>query len=187
MSSSLKYSKQDTDFNLELQNEDSNSSSINLPAPSSSKRTKSSSNKQITFSLANNEADNNAESQLIDTFIEEENEQEEVDEKGEQKQQQQQQGQCPIKDCDSKSNLDGVSERHFTYETCPKYFDMRQEECKERRSNLNKLFVEYNERAKTNSENKKQLRNRVSNKKKKNEIKNRRRNLFLIFLNCGHI
>lgn len=68
---------------------------------------------------------------------------------------------CPIRDCDSSGNLDGVSERHWTFDSCPRYFGINQDDCAERRVKLDKLSDEIEAMTKRTNENKKNLRNRV--------------------------
>lgn len=69
---------------------------------------------------------------------------------------------CPVKDCDSSGHLDGFSERHFTYNTCPVYFAMTPEECKIKRVEIEKNLNLINEKIIQLNENKKPTRSKVS-------------------------
>jgi hypothetical protein len=69
---------------------------------------------------------------------------------------------CPVQDCDSTGNLDGVSERHYSFDACPRYFSIKQEECAERRVKLDKLLAEINEKSKKTADSRKSIRNKVS-------------------------
>jgi hypothetical protein len=187
LSNSLKIPKNENNLNntigsdsvyYENINEDSNSSSINLPTNQTyancSKRSKQS--KQTSFSLTSPRSSNLRSSTSKDdiqqqassakdqtahdsqfslgAYIPEEDEDEEDQADAHVLE-------CPILECDSIGNLDGESDRHFTYESCPKYFEIKQEECKERRGKLDELFEKYGQQIKNKCENKKQLRNRV--------------------------
>ncbi len=68
---------------------------------------------------------------------------------------------CPVNGCDSIGNLDGVTERHCSFDSCPRYFSMKQEECAERRQRLDKLLAEINEKSKRNSDHRKSIRIKV--------------------------
>jgi hypothetical protein len=68
---------------------------------------------------------------------------------------------CPVNGCDSLGNLDGVSERHCSFDSCPRYFSLKQEECAERRERLDKLLAEINEKSKKTAD-RKSIRNKVT-------------------------
>ena len=77
--------------------------------------------------------------------------------------------QCPITGCDSLGNLDGVSERHWSFDTCLNYFSVKQSECGERRKLVNKLLeaelsseTRSPRKSNENSISRKSLRNKVS-------------------------
>ncbi|CAF0726498.1 unnamed protein product [Brachionus calyciflorus] len=65
---------------------------------------------------------------------------------------------CPVLGCKSEGHLDGVSEHHYSYDTCPIYFVMSKEECSNRHCELEKRVDAIKEKIKKINENKKCLR-----------------------------
>jgi histone acetyltransferase MYST2 len=49
---------------------------------------------------------------------------------------------CPIQGCTSIGHLDGLTERHFSFDACPIYFGMTSEECIERRKAIETKLVD---------------------------------------------
>ena len=49
---------------------------------------------------------------------------------------------CPIQGCTSAGHLDGLTERHFSFDACPIYFGMTSEECVERRKVIEAKLVD---------------------------------------------
>ena len=49
---------------------------------------------------------------------------------------------CPIQGCSSIGHLDGLTERHFSFDACPIYFGMTSEECIERRKEIETKLVD---------------------------------------------
>lgn len=68
---------------------------------------------------------------------------------------------CPVLGCKSEGHLNGVSEHHYSYDTCPNYFLMSKEECSNIHENLEKRFEDIRQKTSKLNENKKNLRNKV--------------------------
>ena len=49
---------------------------------------------------------------------------------------------CPIQGCTSEGHLDGLTERHFSFDTCPIYFGMTSAECMTRRKEIEQRLVD---------------------------------------------
>lgn len=68
---------------------------------------------------------------------------------------------CPVLGCKSEGHLDGMSEHHYSYDTCPIYFFMSREDCQNRHSDIDKRLSEIKEKINRINESKKCLRNKV--------------------------
>lgn len=69
---------------------------------------------------------------------------------------------CPVLGCKSEGHLDGLSEYHYSYDTCPNYFIMSKEECMNRNSSTDKRLAEIKDKINRINESKKNLRNKQS-------------------------
>ena len=49
---------------------------------------------------------------------------------------------CPIQGCTSEGHLDGLTDRHFSFDSCPVYFGMSSSECVERRKQIEKKLLD---------------------------------------------
>lgn len=65
---------------------------------------------------------------------------------------------CPVQGCNSEGSVDGA---HYSYDKCPVYFGMSDEECKKRRVELDKRLKELKETLVRINDGKKMLRNKV--------------------------
>lgn len=62
---------------------------------------------------------------------------------------------CPIQGCTSIGHLDGLTERHFSFDACPIYFGMTSEECTERRKIIEAKLVDLEKKLSSHSNNEK--------------------------------
>jgi hypothetical protein len=67
---------------------------------------------------------------------------------------------CPVQGCDSIGHLDGVSLRHTSYNTCPLYFYMNSDECKQKHARIKKHLSELALKLNRFNDSKKNLRNK---------------------------
>ena len=62
---------------------------------------------------------------------------------------------CPIQGCTSIGHLDGLTERHFSFDVCPLYFGMTSEECIERRKLIEAKLVDLEKKLSSHANNEK--------------------------------
>ena len=62
---------------------------------------------------------------------------------------------CPIQGCTSTGHLDGLTERHFSFDACPLYFGMTSEECIERRKVIEVKLVDLEKKLSSHANNEK--------------------------------
>lgn len=69
--------------------------------------------------------------------------------------------QCPVQRCNSDGCLDGRAEAHCSYDKCPVYFGMTADECRRRKTDLEKRMREIKDKLAKINDGKKMLRNKV--------------------------
>ena len=58
---------------------------------------------------------------------------------------------CPIQGCTSEGHLDGLTERHFSFDTCPIYFGMTSSECIKRRKEIESKLTDLEKKLSENN------------------------------------
>ena len=61
---------------------------------------------------------------------------------------------CPIQGCSSQGHLDGLTERHFSFDVCPIYFGMTNSECVERRKQIEAKLLDLEKKLANTNEKK---------------------------------
>lgn len=139
---------------LSIENEDSNSSSAGLCSVSLSNSLSSSffnSNKRLKHKYKEIES-------LIDQNA---NDASNLDQKDPKENEEPVVLNCPIQGCDSLGHLDGITARHYSFDTCPTYFGMTKEGCTKRRADIVAMYAELDKKIAQMKESRKNLRHKI--------------------------